>query len=64
MARASSMRPREASQATDSGILKYASGNSVTRGNAPIQNMPRQPMESSSTMARKAAIRLPIGTPQ
>ena len=53
------MRPREASQATDSGILKYASGSSVTMGSAPIQNMPRQPMCCISRMASRAASRLP-----
>ena len=42
--RASFMRPRDASQATDSGILKNANGSSVTMGSAPIQNRPRQPM--------------------
>ena len=64
IARASSRRPRDASQATDSGILKMASGSSVTSGSAPIQNIPRQPIRSSRMMASNAAIRLPIGTPE
>ena len=64
MARASSMRPREASQAGDSGILTKASGNSVTIGKAPIQNMPRHPIPASTSMASSAASRLPRGTPE
>ena len=62
-ARASSSRPRDASQATDSGIMKYASGSKVTSGSAPIQNMPRHPMSCSSRMATSAARRLPSGMP-
>jgi hypothetical protein len=62
--RASSMRPREASQLGDSGILTQASGSRVTTGMAPIQNMPRQPICSSSRIASSAASRLPIGTPE
>ena len=64
MARASSKRPRDASQATDSGIRTMASGSSVTSGSAPIQNIPRQPIASSRMMASSAASRLPIGTPE
>ena len=63
IARASSIRPRDASHATDSGILKYASGSSVTMGSAPIQNMPRQPMCCISRIASSAASRLPSGMP-
>ena len=61
---ASSIRPRLTSQATDSGILKYANGSSVTSGSAPIQNSPRQPIAPSSRMPRSAASRLPNGTPE
>ena len=63
-ARACSTRPREASQTGDSGIMKKASGSSVTTGSAPIQNMPRHLIAWSSRMARKAASRLPSGTPE
>ena len=63
-ARASSTRPRASSQLGDSGILKNASGSSVTIGSAPIQNMPRQPIPASRRMASSAASRLPKGTPQ
>ena len=60
IARASSRRPREPARPTDSGILKYASGNSVNRGSAPIQNMPRQPMMLQQHDARAAR---PSGCP-
>src|SRR3989441_4692234 len=62
-ARASSMRPRAASQATDSGILNQASGSSVTTGSAPIQNRPRHPTCCISSIASSAASRLPSGMP-
>jgi hypothetical protein len=51
--------PGPCSAPTDSGILRNASGKRVTSGNAPIQNMPRHPIWSSSRMASRAASRLP-----
>ena len=56
--------PGPCSAPTDSGILRNASGKRVTSGNAPIQNMPRHPIWSSSRMASRAASRLPTGTPE
>ena len=62
--RASSIRPLATSHDTDSGIFSIANGSSVMIGSAPNRKSPRQPMESSATMARKDPNRLPSGTPE
>ncbi len=61
--RASSSRPREASQATDSGSFQIASGSRVTSGSAPSRNMPRQPMTGSRKIASRADSSEPSGMP-